>query len=83
MFTHYHLIIQGEINLNIEIKSSNTIHDLKMEISNQYKEITSKSLTVATQRVIYMGKELKDDAQSLQQLHVDETKVIQVFLRNK
>ncbi len=54
-----------------------------MEISNQYKEITSKSLTVATQRVIYMGKELKDDTQSLQQLHIDETKVIQVFLRSK
>ncbi len=54
-----------------------------MEICNQYTEITSKSLTVATQRIIYMGKELKDDKQSLHQLQIDETKVIQVFLRNK
>ena len=54
-----------------------------MEISNQYKEMTTKSMTVATQRIIYMGKELKDNSQSLQQLHIDETKVIQVFLRGK
>eukprot|EP01033_Poteriospumella_lacustris_P019082 gene19082-13770_t len=72
----------GDHNLNVTIGSNGTIAHLKHHLVEQgpAENPALQGITVARQRIIYMGKQLPDNLK-LGDAKFDETKVVQVFLK--
>lgn len=76
----------GDHNLQIEADTSNSIAELKRliyEASIRANEIDSgvKICPENRQRLIFLGKELKNNQQLLVDVGFDEVRIVQVFLR--
>lgn len=75
-----------DLNISLDALSSHSVQELKQLIADKTNEISNSgqknvpNCIVKRQRVMFMGKELKDN-QRLDDLKIDDTKVIQVFLR--
>jgi len=75
-----------DINISLDVLSSNSVQDMKQLIADKTVEMSNSgqknvpNCIVRRQRIMFMGKELKDN-QKLDDLKIDETKIVQVFLR--
>ena len=75
-----------DLNITLDALSSHSVQELKQLITDKTNEINNSgqknvpNCIVKRQRIMFMGKELKDN-QRLDDLKIDDTKVIQVFLR--
>eukprot|EP01038_Epipyxis_sp_PR26KG_P015924 gene15924-21604_t len=72
----------GDYNLLVQAETTYSILDLKHSIVEQSLQSTAQlpALAEERQRIIFMGRELQN-AQIIGELGLDESKVIQVFLR--
>lgn len=78
----------GDFNLSIAVNTRNNIGFLKQKILEKSMEISEKEnpkvfpvCEPGRQRIIFMGKELKNDGQLIVEAKLDDSKVVQVFLR--
>ena len=75
-----------DLNISLDTLSSCSVQELKELIADKAFEISNSghnnvpNCLVKRQRIMLMGQELKDDL-LLQDLKVDDSKIVQVFLR--
>mmetsp|Transcript_24589 Transcript_24589/g.41002 ORF Transcript_24589/g.41002 Transcript_24589/m.41002 type:complete len:260 (-) Transcript_24589:1815-2594(-) len=72
----------GDVNMAVTVSTSDTIKDLKAAVVETNNQSTNSipNLEESRQRIIFMGRELKD-GQYIQDVKFDTQKVVQVFLR--
>ena len=70
----------GEKNAEVRCCLSSTVLLMRKRVS-QLEEMTSMDVSVNRLRLIFMGRELKDDKELLRDVKIDESRVLQVFIR--
>ena len=70
----------GEKNATVRCSPTDPVYRIRQRVC-QLDDMASAGVTVDRLRLIFMGRELKDDSQLLRDAKIDESRVLQVFIR--
>lgn len=84
-FSYRHLPMQTQIHVKtlkgktviIEVESSETVHNVKVQIQDR------EGIPMDQQKLIFGGKELKNGVQTLAEYHIHNESVLHLDLRQK